>query len=164
MTKTDDAIKQLCGENRDVLESAFRQMKMEGGWSLNSVCLVIDARRQTRVIQTTIGGVNGVITVSSASDHPLVQRWLALVSEMGDKPALDVMMNGDDGEEFCDAFEALKEERKERGQCLWTMTDCSEFVLRSKDAHAQGELSCIAVLPGSDKADWQMATFNWVPN
>ena len=65
--------------------------------------------------------------------------------------------------EFSEAYEELKNEHQERGQMLWTIDDASAFVLRTKDAYAKNELSCIAVLSGPKRTASELVSFSWRP-
>ena len=62
--------------------------------------------------------------------------------------ALTEMKQGAQAEAFNEVWEAYREERRNGEAPMWSVEDATAFVLKSKEAHADREVACVAILPG----------------
>ena len=49
---------------------------------------------------------------------------------------------------FNEVWEAYRDERRHGEAPMWSVEDATAFVLKSKEAHADREVACVAILPG----------------
>ena len=67
---------------------------------------------------------------------------------MGVEVALTEMKQGAQAEAFNEVWEAYREERRNGEAPMWSVEDATAFVLKSKEAHADREVACVAILQG----------------
>ena len=163
MANLEITINELVMVCRDVLEDAFRQMKNRSGWDLNCPVVVVDAREQPpRQVQIGVGGVGGVVPVSTAIEHPLVRQWLELSTELEEpQQAMEEMIDRY-GDAFSDAYADFQEEKMRKGGCLMGADDLASFVARSRSDYPE-KMAVLAILPGAEAHQWRVIPFGWRP-
>ena len=75
--------------------------------------------------------------------------------------AFSEMLNHPDetvGERFAEGYDELRRERKEGRKGLWSASDMSRFVMRTKEAFPDS-VGCVAVLPGKSGKSHGLLTF-----
>ena len=76
-------------------------------WDLNLPVGVIDARRsKPKLMVSAIGTINSTLKASSTIAHPLMVRLFERFEDVGLEQALTEMKRGEDGEAFCEVWEA----------------------------------------------------------
>lgn len=109
----DGGIQALVESVRDELADIARKAEAHASWSLALPVAVIDARKPpTRVHETAIGTIGSVLRISRTVDHPLIQQLFVLHEEVGPENALQLLLNGEDGEEFAELWDEYREEAK----------------------------------------------------
>ena len=118
-------------------------------WDLTLPVGVIDARqRKPRLIATAVGTINSVVRASPTIGHPLMRQFFDHFETSGLDDALHAMRTGPDASAFADIWEAYQDERRQGEQAMWSLEDSTDFVLHSREAHADHEVSCVAILTG----------------
>jgi len=117
-------------------------------WDLNLPVGVIDARRsKPRLIVTTVGTINSTVRASSTIDHPLMKQFFSRFEQVGLEKALEELNSGDSADAFPEVWQAYREERAQGDALMWSIEDATAFVLKSKEAHADREVCCLAIIP-----------------
>ena len=81
MGDSEQFVKNLVGDVRQLLRAPANLVKAEREWSLSTICAVIDARNAApQVVTTHVGTINSVLVASSALDSPLLQSCLLYTS------------------------------------------------------------------------------------
>ena len=118
-------------------------------WDLNLPVGVIDARRsKPKLMVSAIGTINSTLKASSTIAHPLMVRLFERFEDVGLEQALTEMKSGEDGETFCEVWQAYRDERRCGDAPMWSIEDATAFVVQSREAHADREVACVAILPG----------------
>ena len=167
MADPTNLVSTLINELKGQLAQSAGELKMRDGWDLGCPVMVIDTRKDPkRVIATTIRGVTGVITTSRVIDHPLMRAFMARHKEIGAGEAVTELINGPDGEEFAEVWDAYVAERDERGLACWSHDDAAKFATKSKNSFERRELACVAIAEGEGNEDVSVLTFsvdaNWL--
>lgn len=154
----------LVAEHRDVFVEAAKLMQERGEkpWSMDIPCVVIDGRKKesTAVIHP-VGTLGSVVSTSSAIDVPEVRQWLEIAAERGAEVAFAEMLNHPDeevGARFAEGYDELRRERKEGRKGLWSASDLSRFVMKTREAFPES-IGCVAVLPGEGGMSHGLLTF-----
>ena len=77
-----------------------------------------------------------------------MQRFFHRFDEIGLDAALEEARSGEDAEAFGEIWQAYRDERRQAEQPMWSIDDATDFVLKSREAHADREVACLAILPG----------------
>ncbi|QNJ02839.1 hypothetical protein SynPROSU1_01236 [Synechococcus sp. PROS-U-1] len=110
---------------------------------------VIDARRaKPKLIVTAIGTINSTLKASSTIAHPLMVRLFERFEDVGLEQALSEMKSGEEGEAFVEVWQSYRDERRSGDAPMWSIEDATAFVVQSREAHADREVACVAILPG----------------
>ena len=110
---------------------------------------VIDARRDApKLVVTSVGTINSTWRASATIGHPLMLQFFARFEDVGVEEALTEMKQGAQADAFNEVWEAYREERRNGEAPMWSVEDATAFVLKSKEAHADREVACVAILPG----------------
>ena len=118
-------------------------------WDLSVPVGIIDARRQKpRLMVSAVGTINSMVKASSTIGHPLMQRFFIRFEEVRLDQALSESRAGADGQAFGEIWQAYREERSNGEQPMWSIEDATSFVLKSREAHSDKEVACIAILAG----------------
>ena len=118
-------------------------------WDLSLPIGVIDARRDApKLVVTSVGTINSTLRASATIGNPLMQQFFARFEQVGVEQALADMKQGNDAGVFNEVWEAYREERRNGEAPMWSVEDATAFVLKSKEAHADREVACVAILPG----------------
>ena len=118
-------------------------------WDLNLPVGVIDARRaKPKLIVTAIGTINSTLKASSTIAHPLMVRLFERFEDVGLEQALSEMKSGEEGEAFVEVWQSYRDERRSGDAPMWSIEDATAFVMQSREAHADREVACVAILPG----------------
>ena len=116
---------------------------------LNLPVGVIDARRpKPKLIVSAIGTINSTLRASSTIAHPLMVRLFERFEDVGLEQALIEMKSGEEGEAFAEVWQAYRDERRSGDAPMWSIEDATAFVVQSREAHADREVACVAILPG----------------
>ena len=154
----------LVAQYRQVFVDAANLIKERGEnpWSMDVPCVVIDAREvESKAFVHPVGTLGSVVAASSAIDLPEVRKWLEIAAERGAEVAFSEMLNHPDetvGERFADGYYELRRERTEGRKGLWSASDMSRFVMRTKEAFPDS-VGCVAVLPGQGGRSHGLLTF-----
>jgi len=154
----------LVAQHRGVFVEAARLLKERGEkpWSMDVPCVVIDARKpESKAFVHPVGTLGSVVAASSAIDVPEVRQWLEIAAERGAEVAFSEMLNNPDetvGERFAEGYDELRRERKEGRKGLWSASDMSRFVMRTKEAFPDS-VGCVAVLAGEGSKSHGLLTF-----
>ena len=136
----------LVAEHRELFVEAAQRLKATGAWDLNTPVVVIDGREVPSTARIhPVGTLGSVLPTSAAIDSPELRRWLEICTEQGAEKAFDELLNSDDGEAFAEAYDQLRQERKEGIKGLWSASDLSRFVVKTREAHPQA-VGAVAVL------------------
>ena len=74
---------------------------------------MIDARRsKPKLMVSAIGTINSTLKASSTIAHPLMVRLFERFEHVGLEQALTEMKRGEDGEAFCEVWQAYRDERR----------------------------------------------------
>ena len=118
-------------------------------WDLNVPVGVIDARRSTpKLTVTAIGTINSVVRASATIGHPLMRQFFERMEAVGVDQALNESIGGADADAFAEVWQAYKEERRQGDAPMWSMEDATDFVMKTREAHSDREVACVAILPG----------------
>ena len=118
-------------------------------WDLSFPIGVIDARRDApKLVVTSVGTINSTLRASATIGHPLMLQFFARFEQVGVEEALAEMKQGAQAEAFIEVWEAYRDERRNGEAPMWSVEDATAFVLKSKEAHADREVACVAILPG----------------
>ena len=118
-------------------------------WDLSLPIGVIDARRDVpKLVVTSVGTINSTLRASATIGHPLMQQFFARFDQVGVEKALAEMKQGEQADAFTEVWEAYRDERRHGEAPMWSVEDATAFVLKSKEAHADREVACVAILPG----------------
>ncbi|MAV11266.1 MAG: hypothetical protein CMN96_07455 [Synechococcus sp. MED850] len=118
-------------------------------WDLSLPVGVIDARRtKPKLMVTAVGTINSMVKASSTIGHPLMKRFFERFSALGLDEALREARQQDHSGAFEEIWLTYREERRSGEQAMWSIEDATAFVLQSKEAHTDREISCVAILPG----------------
>ena len=95
-------------------------------WDLNLPVGVIDARRsKPKLMVSAIGTINSTLKASSTIAHPLMVRLFERFEDVGLEQALTEMKRGDDGEAFCEVWQAYRDERRCGDAPMWSIEDAT---------------------------------------
>ena len=75
-------------------------------------------------------------------------QFFARFEDVGVEEALTEMKQGAQADAFNEVWEAYRDERRNGEAPMWSVEDATAFVLKSKEAHADREVACVAILPG----------------
>ena len=118
-------------------------------WDLSLPVGVIDARRaKPRLMVSAVGTINSMVRASPTIGHPLMQRFFQRFDEIGLDAALEEAHSGQDADAFMEIWQAYRDERRQEEQPMWSIEDATDFVLKSREAHADREVACLAIFPG----------------
>lgn len=118
-------------------------------WDLSLPVGVIDARRsKPKLLVTAIGTINSTLRASATIGHPLMKQFFEAFEELGFDKALDTLRSGETAETFAEIWEAYREERKDGDPPMWSIEDATDFVVQTREAHSDHEVSLVAILPG----------------
>ena len=118
-------------------------------WDLSLPVGVIDARRtKPKLMVTAVGTINSMVKASSTIGHPLMQRFFERFSALGLDEALREARDQDHSGTFEEVWQTYREERRSGEQAMWSIEDATAFVLQSKEAFSDREISCVAIFPG----------------
>ena len=118
-------------------------------WDLSVPVGVIDARRShPRLMVTAVGTINSMVRASSTIGHPLMQRLFDRFDQVGLEQALQEARTGSNADVFADVWQAYRDERRQGDQAMWSIEDATAFVMKSREAHSDREVACVAILPG----------------
>lgn len=118
-------------------------------WDLTLPVGVIDARRSSpKLMVTTVGTINSMVQASTTIGHPLMKRFFQRMEEVGMEQALEDSISSAEADAFAEVWQAYKDERFQSGPPMWSIEDSTDFVLKSKEAHLDREVACVAILPG----------------
>jgi hypothetical protein len=118
----------------------------KSSWDLSLPIGVIDARRDApKLVVTSVGTINSTLRASATIGHPLMLQFFARFEDVGVEEALTEMKQGAQADAF---KEVCREERRNGEAPMWSVEDATAFVLKSKEAHADREVACVAILPG----------------
>lgn len=118
-------------------------------WDLSLPVGVIDARRtRPKLIVTSVGTINSIVKASSTIGSPLMRRFFTHFEEVGLERALNEMNQGETAAAFSEIWQAYREERRQGDAAMWSIEDATDFVLKSRDAHADREVTCLAIFSG----------------
>ena len=121
----------------------------KSSWDLSLPIGVIDARRDApKLVVTSVGTINSTLRASATIGHPLMLQFFARFEEAGVEEALTEMKQGAQAEAFNEVWEAYREERRNGEAPMWSVEESTAFVLKSKEAHADREVACVAILQG----------------
>ena len=161
MGDSEQFVKNLIGDVRQLLRAPATLVKAEREWSLSTICAVIDARNAApQVVTTHVGTINSVLVASSALDSPLLQAFLKRARESDPEHALSEFLDSSDAEAFTQIYEHYREEREEKGHAVWSVGDSAVFVAKSREAWNDRELACVAVTPGPTAKTHGVLTFS----
>jgi hypothetical protein len=122
-------------------------------WDLSLPVGVIDARRSTpKLMVTAVGTINSMVRASATIGHPLMRRFFERMEAVGVEQALKESNDGADADAFSEVWQAYKEERRQGDAPMWSMEDATDFVMKSREAHKDREVACVAILPGDPHA------------
>ncbi|WP_392349920.1 hypothetical protein [Parasynechococcus sp.] len=163
MANLEITITELTSICREVLEDAYLQMRNRASWDLNCPVVVVDARHQPpRQVQIGVGGVGGVVPVSTAIENPLIREWLEISAEVAQpQEAMDEMLSRY-ASDFSDAYADFQDEKIRKGGCLIGSDDLAAFVNQSRTAYPE-KIAVLAVLPGAEEHQWSVIPFSWTP-
>lgn len=157
-------ITDLTAACQEILSDAFRQMKNRSSWDLNCPVVVLDARNQPpRQVQIGVGGVGGVVPVSTAIEDPLIREWLELSAELDQPEDAQKQMLDRFGQDFEDSYTNFQEEKIQKGGCLIGTDDLTKFVHQSRSVFPD-QIAVLAVLPGLKDYQWSVEQFSWKPD
>lgn len=151
----------LLAEHRSTFNECAELNSKHDKWSLEIfVCVIDDRNAQTMASLHKVGLLGSVISTSAAIDIPEVRRWIELANETSPEKAFDVMLNGDEevAEAFAEGYDLLQQERRDGIEGLWSASDLSRFVIKTRDAFPTS-VACVAILPGEDMATHCIMTF-----
>ena len=98
-------------------------------WDLNLPVGVIDARRsKPKLMVSAIGTINSTLKASSTIAHPLMVRLFERFEDVGLEQALTEMKHGEDGEAFCEVWQAYRDERRCGDAPMWSIEDATASV------------------------------------
>lgn len=118
-------------------------------WDLTLPVGVIDARRSSpKLMVTSVGTINSMVQASTTIGHPLMKRFFQRMEEVGMEQALEDSISSAEADVFAEVWQAYKDERFQSGPPMWSIEDATDFVLKSKEAHLDREVACVAILPG----------------
>ena len=118
-------------------------------WDLSIPVGVIDARRtKPKLIVTSIGRINSIVRASSTIGSPLMKKFFSLFEKIGLDEALNEMNRGETAAAFTELWQAYRDERHQGDAAMWSIEDATDFVLKSREAHADREVACLAILSG----------------
>ena len=121
----------------------------KSSWDLSLPIGVIDARRDApKLVVTSVGTINSTLRASATIGHPLMLQFFARFEEAGVEEALTEMKQGAQAEAFNEVWEAYRDERRNGEAPMWSVEDATAFVLKSKEAHTDREVACVAILSG----------------
>ena len=161
MGDSEQFVKNLVGDVRQLLRAPANLVKAEREWSLSTICAVIDARNAApQVVTTHVGTINSVLVASSALDSPLLQSFLKRARESDPELALSEFLDSSQAEAFTEIYERYREEREEKGHAVWSVGDSAAFVAKSREAWNDRELACVAVTPGPTANTHGVLTFS----
>ena len=118
-------------------------------WDLGLPVGVIDARRSTpKLMVTAVGTINSMVRASATIGHPLMRQFFERMEAVGVDQALNESIGGADADGFAEVWQAYKEERRQGDAPMWSMEDATDFVMKTREAHSDREVACVAILPG----------------
>lgn len=118
-------------------------------WDLSLPVGVIDARRpKPRLMVSAVGTINSMVKASPTIGHPLMQEFFHRFDQIGLDEALEEARSGQNAAAFEEIWQAYQDERRQGEQPMWSIEDATDFVLKSREAHADREVACLAILPG----------------
>lgn len=149
----------LVAEHRELFVEAAQRLKATGTWDLNTPVVVIDGREESSSARIhPVGTLGSVIPTSAAIDSPELKRWIEIADKHGPEAAFDEVLNSDDGEAFSEAYEQLRTERKEGIKGLWSASDLSRFVVKTREAHPNS-VGAVVILKTDEEPRHQILTF-----
>ena len=81
-----------------------------------------------------------------------MRRFFERMEAVGVEQALKESNDGADADAFSEVWQAYKEERRQGDAPMWSMEDATDFVMKSREAHSDREVACVAILPGDPHA------------
>ena len=164
MADVNIKITDLTAVCHEILSDVFRQMKNRSSWDLNCPVVILDARNQPpRQVQIGVGGVGGVVPVSTAIEDPLIREWLELSTDRDHPEDSQKEMLHQYGKDFEESYTNFQEEKIQKGGCLIGTDDLTSFVQQSRSIFPH-QIAVLAVLPGSREYQWSVAKFCWKPD
>ena len=158
----EQRLKQLQATHEHAFIECARRVNQRTEWDLNVECVIIDARKSTSIATVNgVGTLGSLVSVSNAIDTPELRKWLEIAAEKGAEAAFAEMFNDEDeeaGERFALAYDELRKERKEGRKGLWSATDLSKFVVKTRDCFPES-IGAVAILPGEGTASHGLLTF-----
>ena len=155
-------LEQLSTRHEHAFIECARRVNQRTEWDLNVECVIIDARKSPSIATVNgVGTLGSLVSVSNAIDTPELRKWLEIAAEKGAEAAFAEMFNDEDeeaGERFALAYDELRKERKEGRKGLWSATDLSKFVLKTRDCFPES-IGAVAILPGDGTASHGLLTF-----
>lgn len=146
-------------QHRDKFVEAARQLASHDSWSLSVPAVIVDARKNPGTATVhPIGTLGSVIPTSAAIDSPELKRWIEIADKHGPEAAFDEVLNSDDGEAFSEAYEQLRTERREGIKGLWSASDLSRFVVKTREAHPNS-VGAVVILKTDEEPRHQILTF-----
>ncbi|MEC8442283.1 MAG: hypothetical protein VXZ59_08190 [Cyanobacteriota bacterium] len=122
-------------------------------WDLNLPVGVIDARRsKPKLMVTAVGTINSMVRASATIGHPLMKRFFERMEAVGLDQAMNESIGGADADAFAEVWQAYKDERRHGAAPMWSIEDATDFVLKSREAHTDREVACVAIFPGDPHA------------
>ena len=89
-----------------------------------------------------------MVKASPTIGHPLMQEFFHRFDQIGLDEALEEARSGQNAAAFEEIWQAYQDERRQGEQPMWSIEDATDFVLKSREAHADREVACLAILPG----------------
>ena len=97
---------------------------------------------------TAVGTINSMVRASATIGHPLMRQFFERMEAVGVEQALKESIGGADADAFDEVWQAYKDERR-LGMSTWSIEDATDFVMKTREAHNDREVACVAILPGS---------------
>ena len=81
-----------------------------------------------------------------------MRRFFERMEAVGLDQAMNESIGGADADAFAEIWQAYKDERSHGDAPMWSIEDATDFVLKSREAHADREVACVAIFPGDPHA------------
>ncbi len=160
-TFESEARKLIDHHHVELREVAIR-VSERAAWDLSLPVAVIDARKQPSILTvTSVGTIGSVLRTSTVIGNPLIRSFLSLYGKTKNaEGAIESFINDPQtGQEFAELYERYREEKREGGLPMWSVEDASRFVIKSREAFSEGDVSLIAILDGCEISDHRIITF-----